>query len=306
MGPTDRFSSKVDSLEDAPEPARTVLADHLAPGDSIRFMLYGPMSKNVSYVSPATLLAVTRKGWAIVTESGNRTVVHQSSFENTLLLELTQILLFGRLRVDYAADGRTGSVAMEYNTVMGELYRQALQLLVDGIEGDLPDLPVNQEHVTSLLAPLSMKFRDGVLRSLPHGQKLMGLVHWPACLGQRRGWLQRELVPAGVLLLTDRELVLVSEEETWSWRWSTQRETYGTVATFCPLSRLVTYQVSGCGEAHTLDLEIRTTHGGEKLKIGFPRDRDGAVLELMQQTVQHQFSDPGIAEDLHQVRATHE
>jgi len=47
-----------------------------------------------------------------------------------------------------------------------------------------------------------MKFRNEAQRYWPRGQRLLAAIQWPAN--------QRQLAPAGALLMTERELVLLS------------------------------------------------------------------------------------------------
>ena len=53
-----------------------------------------------------------------------------------------------------------------------------------------------------------MKFRTEAERYRPKGKRLSAAMRWPAIFGG----FQRELAPAGALLVTERELVLISEE----------------------------------------------------------------------------------------------
>ena len=65
----DRFPTKLPSVHDAPEPFRTALADSISPQESIRLLIYAPAFSTLIEKTSATLLAVTDKGWLIVSET---------------------------------------------------------------------------------------------------------------------------------------------------------------------------------------------------------------------------------------------
>jgi len=65
------------------------------------------------------VLCVTDQRWLIVLrDDGGRVIVAESSYVATLLVELTIILLYGQLKIDYSHDGKAKSVLLHFNTVM--------------------------------------------------------------------------------------------------------------------------------------------------------------------------------------------
>jgi hypothetical protein len=125
-------------------------------------------------------------------------------FADTLLIELTVILLYGRMKLDYAISNRSDSSTCYFHTVMGCVYTKAIQRIlnfIDGIES------CSSEKDRSILTDLKnwpSKFRNLGWPFLPPGSKLLASLHWPTVLGV----FQRELVPAAALFLTDRQVCL--------------------------------------------------------------------------------------------------
>ena len=146
-----------------------------------------------------------------------------------------------------------------------------------------------------------MKFRNEAQRYWPRGQRLLAAVQWPAD--------QRQLAPAGALLMTERELVLISEGKKSSAELSAvassaeePKETpsspespkvvnptetpsgpgnvyeFAEIITFVPRVRLADFQVSH-QESGVLTLQLRASQGEEKLEITFPSDHENAVSE---------------------------
>ena len=54
-----------------------------------------------------------------------------------------------------------------------------------------------------------MKFRNEAQRYWPKGQRLLAAIQWPPTFGE----LQRQIAPAGALLISERQLVLISDEK---------------------------------------------------------------------------------------------
>ena len=150
-----------------------------------------------------------------------------------------------------------------------------------------------------------MKFRNEAQRYWPRGQRLLAAIQWPAN--------QRQLAPAGALLMTERELVLLSEGKISSEELSAVASSSGEpeetpptpmppkvvnptetpsapgnvyefadIITFVPRVRLADFQVSH-QENGLLTLQLAASQGGEKLEITFPSDHQEAVLKGMDQ-----------------------
>ena len=65
----DRFPTKLPSVLDAPDPFRSALADSISSQESIRLVIHAPALSTLGERTPATVLAVTDKGWLIVSET---------------------------------------------------------------------------------------------------------------------------------------------------------------------------------------------------------------------------------------------
>jgi len=256
----------------------------LAPHDVIRCLIFGPTQRTVGTASPASLLAMLEREWVVVVHGkdvGSR--VYRCDFADTLLVEITDVLLFGRLRLDFMKDDRQQSVAILFNTVTFELYQKAVQILLSGMEGYCQSVVDENRKVPAALKTLPLKFQNGIVRYLPVGQQVLGFVHWSAAVGRRLMIFRHELAPEGVLALTNRHLLFISEEKAW-WRGKSRRRAkYGYVVTYCPLSRVEAMRVRECGPF--IDVDVRARRKGEKLKIDFPCEKKAAVAAFVELVV---------------------
>jgi hypothetical protein len=63
--------------------------------------------------------------------------------------------------------------------------------------------------------------------------------------------------------------------------------TFGAIITFFPVVRLEDFHVGHEERFGVLELWVHARHGGEKLEIIFPADRERAVSKAMEQVLIH-------------------
>jgi hypothetical protein len=281
-----RFPTKLNTVYDAPESFRSALVESLPPSEPIHLLVHAPAFTAGDEKSPATVLAVANNGWLVVseTEDGSATV-QKSDFRDTLFLELTSILLFGQLRIAFAAVDTSRSVAIKFDTAEDELYREAIDLMLAGIDPALTGVADKDRIQTQVFRDWPMKVRNEAQRYCPKGQRLLAAVEWRAIFGSS----QEQLAPAGALLITERELVVISDEQNSAAERPPEspaeepKETIGGIITFVPRVRLVDFQVSHQESFDVLALQLHAAHGGEKLEIIFPSDDEKAISMAMEQ-----------------------
>ena len=301
-----RFPTKLDTVSDAPEPLRSELLKGLHSNDPVRLLVHAPAFSTGDEKSPATLLAVTNNGWLVASETadGGAALV-RSDFSNTLFFELTSILLLGQLTIAFSEAGNPYSATISFERVEDKYYHEAIDLMLAGIDPARTSIAGEDRNETSMFEAWPMKFRNEAQRYWPRGQRMLTAIQWPAN--------PRQLAPAGALLMTERELVLISEGKKSSAEFSPvassgeePQETLATpmppkavnptetpsvpgnvyefadLITFVPRVRLADFQVSH-QENGLLTLQLRTSQGEEKLEITFPSDHEDAVLKGIEQ-----------------------
>jgi len=288
-----RFPTKLNSVSDAPEPFRGALVESFPSGEPARLLLYAPAFQTEDEKLPATVLAVTNTGWlvALTAEDGG-VALEKSDFTDTLFLELTPVLLECRLRIFFAADDTPRSVAVRFETVGEDLYREAIDLILAGIDPKLTAAPAqDRRNDLSMLEAWPLKIRNEARRFWPGEQRLVDAVQWPAVFDESR----RELAPAGALLISEREIVVISDEKKSSEEplpADELEESFAGIITFIPRVRLAEFQVSREEQVGVLALQVKAAHGGEKLEYAFPSANETAVAKGMEQTLP-----PGVQRD---------
>jgi len=277
-----RFPTKLDAISDAPEPLRSALLESFPSEKSVRLSIHAPAFSTVDEKTPATVLAVTNDGWLVAseTEDGGASV-EKSGFSETLFLELTSILLFGQFRICFATVGAAYSATVRFDTVGEEFYREAIDLILKSVDQPRAPSVQNDRNAASIFETWPMKFRTEAERYWPKGQRLSAAIQWSAIFDG----FQRELAPAGALLVTERELVLISEEKQSPRQHAGDVHQFGGIITYFPLARLADFHVSHHERFGVLALQVHAAHGGEKLEIIFPSDDEKTVSKAMEQVV---------------------
>jgi hypothetical protein len=274
-----RFPTKLDAISDAPEPLRTALSETVPTGESVRRLVYSPAFSTATLKSPATVLAITANRWLVCAEKEDGgAAIEKCDFRNTLFFELTSILLSGQLKIYFATVGTSYSATIKFNTVEERLFRETVDIMLASIDPVLAGSTARDPKETAALESWPIKFRDEANLYWPKGQHLRAAIHWPAIVGG----FERELVPAGALLVTEREIVLISEEKASPRQVEENLYESGAVVTFFPRLRLIDFHVEHHDRFGVLALQVHAAHGGERLEIVFPSREELAVSKAME------------------------
>ena len=290
MSSVDQFPTSAKRIEDTPTPFREPLLQRIQENESVRHLIFSPEFGAAKFRALASLLCVTDRRWLIVLrESDGSTIVDESSFDSTLLVELTIILLYGQLKIDFVRNGEARTTALQFNAVMQYVYSEAIQDILDAIDGK-EHASINRDcSRSSLFLGWPLKFRNFSIIYMPEKSQLLDGVYW----NEIRGGFSRELAPAVAMLLTDRHIVIIAEEKSFRWFHFRHHAKYGAIITYFALNRLGDFRIDPHSRFGILELEGHKGHGGEKLEIMFPPDKREAVSRLMEKASSPAFF-PGV------------
>lgn len=282
------FPTKITNVDDVPRPFRDALKDRVSPKEHVQSLIYSPDFSTLEnlpagstpvtpgrILAPASLLAVLEDRWLVAADEEEGVKVEESRFADTLFLELTSILLSGELKIYFAAVGTYYVSTLSFNTVGEEVYREAIGLILDGID---QAKSTSHDRNGSLLGSWPLKFRLEAERYCPKGQSLTTATRWTSLNGE----LDHALCPAGALLVTERELISIAEQKAFPRQHLGDLHKFGGIITYFPLTRLSDFHISHHGHFGVLALLIHAAHGSEELEIAFPSDREKAVQKTMQ------------------------
>jgi hypothetical protein len=286
MNIDERFPTKLDTIQSAPEPLRKALLENFPANDSVRFLVHAPLYSTADERSSATVLVVTSDGWLVVSETeADGVSVQKSNFQDTLFLELSSILLWGQLKIHFVTAGKSDIAILRFDSVGEQLYRDAIDLMLDGVDHTLaPSVEVESDRDSALISESwPLHFRNEAKRYQPKGQRLLAAMQWPAVIGGFR----RELSPACALLITGREFVLIAEEKASPRQHAGDLHHFGGIITYIPIAQLRDFQLTQHERFDVLAFQVHAMHGGEELEIIFPVDHEKAVSGVMKQVFAH-------------------
>lgn len=269
-------SRGLSTVNDLPETFRRALSESRDAQAEYGLIIHARFRRRGAHGIAEAVLAVDGRGWRLATAVKDGIDVHVCDLSDTLLLELAEDVSYGRLKIDYASNGRQRECAVEFNTIDSKLYRSAIDMILDGIERP-PLLSFEEEAERATrdwpftLQSLALDYADG--------RGVRAAVHWPAI----RNSLDRETAPAGALLLTERQLLIITEAlQPSSKERGPADESVGAVATYCPLARLLDFRVATRPNSAVITLSMQAAHGGANVELTAPQeiaDRAGALLE---------------------------
>ena len=294
MSSVSDFAMSAARIEDTPSPFREALLQRIQKNESVRHLIFSPAFGVAKLRALASLVCVTDRRWLIVLREGDGSIrVDESSFDRTLLVELTIILLYGQLKIDFVLNGNVRTTSLQFNTVMHHVYSEAIQDILDSIDSidGKENGSKNWDRSRDLtIRNWPLKFRNFSIIHMPERSQLLDGVYWK----EIRGGFNRELAPATAILLTDRHIVIIAEEKLSRWFQFKHDAKYGAIITYFPLDRLAGFHVDPHKRFNILELEGYEGHGGEKLQIMFPLDKQEAVSRLVEKASRmHRLRAPG-------------
>src|SRR5271165_6324851 len=119
MSSVREFAKCAKDVSELSSPFREMLTERLTETEDLKHLIFSPPYGATNFLSLASVLCVTNRRWLILLcENDSKITVVECSYDRTLLVELTIILLYGQVKIDFAQDGATKSLALNFNSVV--------------------------------------------------------------------------------------------------------------------------------------------------------------------------------------------
>jgi len=283
----EKNATKLQSVEEAPELLREAMLPILKSEDAIQLLLLSPTLELPDGDSAATLLGVLETGWIVASMAKNLTPsTVRVSFAETLSVEFSLGTVFGRVKLDYAANGAAQSAFICFHSAMEPLFKEAVRLLLNGIDGIASGPPTADGRLNILLQGIPAPFRNAAHEFRPFSQCVLAVRYWPAAIAGCVAWFRREWRPKGMMLLTERELILILQTKTKVQIGLNKQTHGGHIATYCPLSRLQTWCIEKTARLIRLELNLCTDRGGLTIQTELPRPMEQYLRDFMELTME--------------------
>jgi hypothetical protein len=280
MSSVGRFPVQFTDIDECPVYSRDPLKRVINATENIYDIIYSPAFLSGGLLVPGSVFCVTDRGWLIVHEpktKGDGIGLASAVYADTLLVEMTDILLHGQLKIHYAFNDQSASSACNFNTVFEDMYTKAIQRVLNLIDDVTEPALEKDRKILTYLETWPHKFRNFGWDFLPPGSSLLDALHWPTILGSFR----RELGPAAALFLTDRHIVSLADQRSRSWFVKKDSINYGVIVTYFPRSRISGFKIREHNRFHILELQAGCIHGAECFQVRFPPEYQEKVVELV-------------------------
>jgi hypothetical protein len=272
-----------ESIEDVPEAYRSFF-DALAPEhrEPFPYTVITPTFRG--FQTPQTEKLVCRIGDDIhvLEKSNGRPAPVCFPLKDILRIETGTILLQSWLIIDgMDAGGRYASTTLRFNTVTEPL----LAPFVEGFRSAAAGPAAGDGAAADLAAfdsleTLHFKFKSFGRKTVRAGEKVVQMILQPEL---RRNFfhiagftLSRQIAPTHMIILTDRELILIREDESRNWG---KENRYGGIWNYVPLRKISSVSLSRGEDGGLLILTVRLPQK-VRLDVPYPSSRRAEVMKL--------------------------
>jgi hypothetical protein len=229
MGSVRQFATTAKSITQLSSPFREALVERVCETEEVNHLIFSPVYGPANFQTLGSVLCVTNRRWLIVLGQDEvNTTVAESSYDSTLLLEKTVILLCAQIRIDFVQGGEAKSATLHFNSAMEEMYCDAIQYVLDAIDGRENAATSSEQGTGAVFSGWPYKLQNFSRMYLPKNSRLADGVCWE----EIRGGFGRELAPAAAVLVTDRHVMVIAEEKTGRWFQFGHRAKYGAIITY--------------------------------------------------------------------------
>lgn len=263
MRPIDRWARRISEPESVPRLFRDFMPGE---GGAFPYTLYAPADRWGWRKTHPKLICV-HDGCYIHLELGRQGVAARAfPFAGITRLEMGRVLLHAWIRISGLIAGEAVTAALEFNSVVEPLFRPVAEMIRAGAAA----VPFADDETFRFeggrlddLAETSYKFANFVRDSIMPGEKVLCAVFEPGRTVKRFPG-RRSTKPAHLLVLTDRELIQIKEDE------QARREhcPYGGIWNYIPLGRIERFAVAGGEAGGGPVLSVRLADGHE-ITVGF-------------------------------------
>jgi hypothetical protein len=264
------ISVSASEIDQVPLPFLEPLNEALRAEESVHRLIFSPEFTTFKERRPASVLCVTNSRWLMALKEQSGTItIRDAVFNEILAIELTVILLHGKLKIDFARNAQCQSTALYFNTVaIPKYYAAVCEILGASSQGG----STSPDRKPSVRFPeWPHKFRNFAILYTPPASYLLDGAFSGAVYGRLFG----EKATATAVLITERDLIIIAEEKSGSWFPPKDSEKYGALMTYIPRQRLIQWETTPGRRVDLHQLQILAGRGIQKFQFPLsPECRD--------------------------------
>lgn len=266
---TDAWARQLTAWEEIPGPFRPfVPADRPLP-----YLIYSPPDAWGSRRVNARLTMLSDRGISVLETTTDGVRVSTWLFVGLDYVEQGAVHLYSWLRFGGGATSGPATAQVEYNAVVAPLFAEVVATVRRSWVGMGSALLAEEQVKLADLAAADYKFGNYARESVLPGEQVLAMVYQPEITVPHFLFSRRRLTAPYVVILTDRELILISDDCSGG---DTGR--YGVVRRYIPLTKIKDWQLesAACDKTGVWQLELP----GETVVLHFSVPAQSALLVL--------------------------
>jgi hypothetical protein len=255
---------RVETIDELPDGLRDLARKALLPDDPAEKIFVIPeqmLSRKtgrlvgMDWVQEQSLL-FTHRGVVHVRAGKSDGDMGQANYlagSSLLYVQMSLILLYGRMELCAAANDELSRIVVEYNAVCHEMLEPSVHRLIRLAGGPAHAQNANdsRDFLLGKLEAQSLKFRNGLaIHALQPDEKLLGYVFQPRLYPRYFRLVRRLIAPASLIALTDQQFIMIEEGMK-------RAPCYGYVFTYCPRANVVVVDTEPTDTLQEVCLHLR-------------------------------------------------
>jgi hypothetical protein len=273
------WAQPIKSYAEVPDAFKGFFEPLLADGRAFPYTVLTPTFEGYLHPTTEKLICNLEGEVCVLERTGNTYLPQCYPLEGISYLEVRTVLLDSRIKITgVTKNGISASSTLKFNTATDILFTPILEYIRLAAIGSREGHSVSESEKFDLWMSTSFKFMSYARRSLLAGEKVIQAILQPeirAVMMRFLGMtLYRRISPTFASILTDREFILIREEEK-----QFASEKYGGIWDYIPLNKIEKISLIP-KDTTVLALTIQLPHN-DRLECLFQSSAKGEVDQLI-------------------------
>jgi hypothetical protein len=266
----------IDSHVKLPEFFKMVFKNINVAEETFPYTVYLPKDKNPFTKRNDTIVSIFNEKLHIYEKVNDAINEVMFNFKDIDCIERGCVLLHSWLKITGLSEGKLISYKMDFNTVTEKLFIDLVNLI--RFSKREYNRLIDTEELSKLdyINKMNYKIYSYSIESLTKGEKIVCSIFQSEIFKRINRFSKRKLSPNYSIILTDKELIVVKEEQSKS----KTRENYGVVFSFLPIENINKISLESTGDEKNFTLKI-TTLSNYRSDLYYSYDNEATAKTLL-------------------------
>ena len=195
-------------------------------------------------------------------ERNNQGIIHKVYLlSDVIQIEHGKVLLYSWIKISAYINGMLDFFVVEYNTVTEPLFIRVINTIRTSVSTQNPFIANQVKINTAKIDLLEYKFKNYIQYCLLPGSEIISFVFQEEIRKRYLGFFYKNISPTHLVLLTDKELIIIKEDN----KMTKSTRSYGQIYHYVPLEKIKLVKVNRDSGADIITLEIQLIHEAQVL-----------------------------------------